>query len=271
MLLQEEDLVMMTGTLWGMDLRRAPVQRISIDAPTAWLNAGWRDFRRAPAVSLSYGGLLVLCNYLMVLGLHRMDLGSLIPAAIAGFFLVAPILAVGLCDVSRRLEQGQPVSLGHAFSAYRRNARSLAAVGLILMLSVAAWMQMALLIFMLFFHSGPPPLDHFIYGILMGPNVVPFLLTGTVIGGALAAVVFAISAVSLPMLLEHEVSATTAMAASVAAVIENWPVMLSWAGTIVVLVGIGFATAFIGLAVTLPLVAYATWHCYRALFPASRH
>lgn len=138
-------------------------------------------------------------------------------------------------------------------------------MGLVLTLTFAAWLQIALLVFMMFFHEEAPSLDHFLYDILTAPGAVAFLAVGTAIGYVLATIVFAISAVSIPMLLDRDVPVTVAIATSVAAVRENWLVMLGWAAAIVLLIGIGVVTFFIGLAVTLPLLAYATWHAYRAL------
>ncbi len=254
---------MITDSLSGLTFRREAVRRIAIEDASLWLAAGWGDFRRAPILSLAYGGIFVIAGYLIVLGLNSLGLGSLVPVAIAAFFLVAPLLAVGLYDVSRRIERGDAVSFEHALRAFNRNPRGLGAMGLVLMLSVAAWMQVALLIFMLFFHASPPPLENFVYGMITSPAFLPFLMVGTAAGAVIAIVVFAISVVSIPMLLDHDMSASLAMTTSVAAFRENWRVLSGWAATIVLLIGIGFATAFIGLAVTLPLLAFASWHAYR--------
>lgn len=249
----------------GSQAHSLPVRQVSVEAPSLWLIAAWRDFRRAPFLSIGYGALFVLAGYVILLGLHNVGLASLIPTAVAGFFLVAPILAVGLYEVSRRIETGDSPSFATSLSALGRNSGALAAVGLVLTLFLAAWVQVALLIFMLFFHQQPPALDHFLTGILTSPEAVPFLVVGTAVGYAIASVVFAISAVSIPLLLDRNVPALVAIATSIAAVRANWLVMLGWAATIVVLVGAGIATFFIGLAVTVPLTAYATWHAYRTL------
>ncbi len=255
----------MQASILGTPLRTLPVRRISVEAPSQWLIAGWRDFRRAPIISLGYGALFVLASYLIVFGLYNSGLASLLPAAVAGFFLVAPILAVGLYDVSRRFESNEPVSFAHCLVAVKRNPGGLSSIGLILTLCLAAWMQIALLVFMLFFHEDTPSLDHFLYDILTAPDAAAFLVVGTAIGYVIASIVFAISAVSIPLLLERDVPVLVAIATSVVAVRENWLVMLGWAATIVLLVGAGLASFFIRLAVTFPLVAYWTLHAYRAI------
>jgi len=252
-------------SLLGMRIQTLPFRRIPIEAPNQWLAAGWRDLRRAPLISLSYGLLFVLAGYLIVFGLFNSGLASLIPTAVAGFFLVAPILAVGLYEISRRFETGQPVSFSHSLMALKRNPGGLSSIGLVLILCLAAWMQIALLIFMLFFHEDTPSLDHFFYDILTAPEAVAFLVVGTAVGYVIASIVFAISALSIPLLLDRDVPVLVAIATSVVAVRENWLVMLGWAATIVLLVGVGLASFFLGLAITLPLVAYATWHAYRGV------
>jgi uncharacterized membrane protein len=243
------------------------IRHASIDEPGVWLLLGWRDFQRAPVLSLTYGGVFVLLGYGIVLGLHGLGLTSLVPVAIAGFWLIAPLLAVGLHEVSRRLEAREAIHVGDVLRVFHRNPRGIFAMGLILVLAFGAWAQVALLIFMAFFHANPPPLDDFIFNLLTSPQLVPFLAVGGAAGFAIASVVFAISAVSIPMLLDRDVTAGEAIATSVVAVRENYRVMLAWAATIVLLVGLGFATMFIGLAFTLPWLAYATWHSYRSLVP----
>lgn len=258
-------MAMTTRNLLGVRLTHMPVRHIGIEEPSRWLIAAWRDFIEAPGVSLAYGAVFVLLGYVIVLGLNNIGLGSLVPAMLAGFFLVAPVLAVGLYQVSAHREKGEPATFEDTILAFRRNLPGLGTMGLILMLAMAAWVQVALLVFMMFFHASPPPLEHFVHGILTADQAIPFLLVGMALGFPIAAVVFAISAVSIPMLLDRGVPVGVAVATSVAAVRENWQVMASWAATIVVLVGLGFATFFVGLAFTLPLLAYATWHAYRAM------
>lgn len=254
---------MVTSSFMGLRIQHLPVRRLTADDPGRWLAAGWADFRRAPALSLTYGLVLVLLGYLVAMVLLGMELQSLLPVTTAGFFLIAPILAVGLYDVSRRYQLGETVSLATALSAWRRNPGGLGTMGLVLMLGVAVWMQIAILIFMAFYHAAPPPFEDFVHGVLMSPQLVPFLIVGSAVGYVLASMVFALSVISIPMLLDREIGVGTAICTSLAAVRKNWDVMFTWAATIVFLVGIGLATMFAGLVITLPLVAYATWHAFR--------
>jgi len=235
---------------------------LGIDAPSRWMSESWNDFLAAPLIALAWGSIFAGLGLALTFGLSALDLGSLIPAAMAGFFLVAPILAVGMMDVSRRRAQGQPISFHLTLSAWKRNLVGLGGFGLALMLAMTAWLQVALLTFSLFFNGSPPPLDNFIGGLLTSDIAFPFLLTGTLLGGALAATVFAFGAMTVPLLMEREMPVMAAMLASADYVWANRRVMASWAATIVVLVGFGFVTGFLGLIFTLPLVAYGSWHAY---------
>jgi len=240
------------------------VRLVPIDRSWDWLAKGWRDFLNAPQVSLVYGAVLVAISVAITLALYLADqLFLLLPMA-AGFMFVAPALAVGLYETSRRLAAGQPVTLGHAINAWRRNGTQIAALGLLLMLIHLFWIRIAMLLFPLFFTGIYPPLPDLL-DMFLRSSSLPFLVTGTVIGGGLAAVTFMVAAISIPMLLDRDVSVFTAIATSVVAVRRNpWPMAL-WAAIIVAITVGGLVILYLGLAVALPLIAHASWHCYRDL------
>ena len=128
------------------------------------------------------------------------------------------------------------------------------------------WMDVAFLLFMLFF--GPasfPPLDEFVPALLLTAPGQGLLVTGTVVGAVFAAVAYSISAIAVPMMFERKVDAVTAMIASVRAVRTNLPAMALWAALIAALSVAGLAFYFVGLAITFPLAAYASWHAYKEL------
>ena len=210
-------------------------RKVELDRPWSWLAAGWRDLRAAPQVSLAYGVLMAVAGYAITFGLWWADLVYLVLPMVCGFLIVGPLLAVGLYEVSRRLEAGEPVNLGVAVTAWRRNASQIGLMGVALLL-------------------------------LLFADALPFLIVGTAIGAVLAALAFAISAISIPLLLDRpEANVFTAIATSVTAVKENPTTMAFWAVLIVGFVGAGLITLYLGLIVTLPLIGHATWHAYRDL------
>jgi uncharacterized membrane protein len=242
------------------------VRKVELDRPWSWLAAGWRDLRAAPQVSIAYGVLFALAGYLITFGLWWSGLVYAVLPMVCGFLIVGPLLAVGLYEVSRRLGAGEPVSLAAAVTAWQRNSSQIALLGVALLLLLFAWLRLAAMIFMLFFGLEPPSFEHLFAQTFLNADALPFLIVGTLIGAALAALAFAISAISIPFLLDRpESNVFTAIATSVRAVKENPATMAFWAVLIVGFVGAGLVTLYLGLIVTLPLIGHATWHAYRDL------
>jgi uncharacterized membrane protein len=243
------------------------INTITLDHPWEWLAQGWKDLRRAPAFSLAYGAVFVLVSYLLTLGLVAEGLFFIIPPLAAGFFLVAPLLGIGLYQISDTLERGEQVQFCNALTAWKRNQVHLSAMALVLVLVMLAWMLAALLVFALLYHQPVPTWENFIPVVFLSGNSPAFLLTGIAVGALIAAFTFAISAITVPMLMDRQVDVFTAMHTSVQAVRTNWQAMSLWAGLIVMFIGIGLVTFYLGLIVAMPLVGHATWHAYRDLVP----
>lgn len=251
------------GGAFGMHL--PPIRSVNVDQSGYWLAAGWNDFKRAPGISIAYGLFFAALGYLLAFLLIYAEMGSLLLPAAAGFAMLAPVLAVGLFEVSRRLETDQPVSLAGALSAITHNASQIANLGLVLLMLYLAWVEMAIMIFALFFSGPLPSMENFLPVLSSAPQAIPFLLVGGIAGGILAAIAFAVSVVSLPMLLDRNASTATAIVTSLIAAKQNWRVMVGWAFMLALLAFSGLALFFVGLAVTLPLAAYASWHAYRGM------
>lgn len=241
------------------------VRLVEMDRPWAWLAAGWRDLARAPVVSLSYGLIFAVAGYIVIYGLYALDMFYLILPMAAGFTLVGPVAAVGLYDVSRRLESDKAVSFVTTMKSFLVRPGTIPAMGLVLSLFLLAWIRIAMLIFALFFSETVIPRENFIETVFFAPESLPFVIVGTLVGAALAAAVFAISAISLPMLLDRNVGVPLAVATSFKAVNRNPKAMALWAALIGGFTAFGLATLFVGLAICLPLVGHASWHAYRDL------
>jgi uncharacterized membrane protein len=242
-------------------------RRVPLDAPWNWLAAGWRDLWSVPQVSLAYGAAFAFTALGLALGLWMVNAHALFLALAGGFMLVGPLVAVGLYEVSRRLTAKQPVSMSAVLVAPLAARGQLAFFGAILLFSFMAWLQLAFLLLMLFMSQGGlPPVDVFVQTLLFTPRGLGLLVAGSMVGFVLASIVFAMSAVAVPILLVKRIDAVTAMRASMAAVVANPKPMALWATLIVVMIAAGFATLLVGFVVAFPLIGHATWHAYTDIY-----
>ncbi len=242
------------------------IRRIRADQPWRWLEAGWADLRAVPAISLAYGFAFLLVSLCFAGTLFFSGLSALLPVFAAGFLLLGPMLAVGLYEASRRLEAGLPVRLRDVVFVSNRNLTQLAFAGAMLAGAMIVWLQIAGWLFALFYGPvGVPPLSDFAPMLLLTPRGLSLLVIGTAAGGVIAFTVFAVSAISVPLLLARDIDFVTAAIASIRAVRVNFWAMLLWAWIVALLTAFGIATWFLGLAVIFPLLGHATWHAQRAI------
>lgn len=241
-----------------------PIRQLELDRPWSWLAAGWQDLWEAPGVSLTYGAIFTIVSFAITAGVLLGGLEYLLLPLAAGFMLVGPMLAVGLYETSRRLETGLPVSLGAALFVATRSPMRLGFLGIALMAILLVWMRAATLLFALFLGTTHlPPMAEIVPTLLFTSNGLALLVVGTGCGAILAAAVFAISVISVPLLMERDVDFMTAILTSVLAVVRNPKPMLLWAWLVALLTACGLVTLFLGLIITFPLVGHATWHAYR--------
>ncbi|MGD8325895.1 MAG: DUF2189 domain-containing protein [Sphingomonadales bacterium] len=242
------------------------IKKISLDGPWSWLAAGSRDLMRKPALSLGYGLLFAVVSVAIVYLTFALDMAAFAMALGGGFMLIGPMLAVGLYEMSHRYEQGKEVSADKVFFVGTKSPTQLAFLGALLMIALLIWIRIATLLFALFWGTKEfPPLVEFLPTLLFTTDGLSLLIIGSITGGLLAFAVYGMSVISVPLLMERDVDAITAIIASFIAIKTNfWPMML-WALLIAGLTAIGIATLFVGLIFTFPLVGHGTWHAYRAL------
>lgn len=241
------------------------IHDVSSDRPWVWLSAAWRDMMSTPFISFGYGVLAVASSFMLLAGLAMMNMHYLILPLAGGFLLLGPIFAVGLYEASRLRDHGRSVTLWAVLHAYQRNAAQLSIIGMALLVAFLAWVRLAFLLFMLFFSEDPPALDMLVDKIFFSSISPIFLTVGVIVGGMAAAAVFAVSVVAIPMLLDRQTDAFTAMATSIKACRDNPRTMTVWAGLIALFIAAGISTGFLGLLITFPLVGHASWHAYRDL------
>jgi len=249
----------------------APTPRtVSVDDSASWIHKALEDFRRTPVTSLIYGAVSVVVSWLVVGSALGGGLGSVSLPLASGFMLVAPMIAVPLHVISRAHEAGERIGLIEAIARSRVSVPGLSIVGVLLMLILLAWMLLALLIFAVFYGGSPPLLTHFLAGLLNSPQAPLFLVTGTAIGAVMAMIAFAVAFLSIPLLVDNpDMPPTQAIAVSLQSVLRQPGVLGGWGATLVFITVSGMVPAFLGLAFTLPLAGYASWHAYRAVLPRS--
>jgi uncharacterized membrane protein len=226
------------------------------------LGAGWRDFAAMPQFGLFFGGVYVLTG--LVIGYVAFTGGEiawLIPA-IAGFPLVAPFVAVGLYEASRRRERHEVLSWRGVLGALKGHGDDqILSMGVIVFVAFSFWMIVAHAIFAIFMAEsgmGGESLDA-----LLTPAGLAMLAVGSAVGGVMAFAFYAMTVISLPMLVDRKVDFLTAIIASFKVIRGNLVIMLVWAAVIAALLFVAMLPAFLGLAVVLPVLGHATWHLYR--------
>ena len=239
------------------------VRSVPFDAPWSWLARGWSDLWTLPHVSMTCGAIFSLIAAAFVYGLTVRGLEAVMLALAGGFMLVGPMAAVTFYETSRRLEEQAPVTPAALARSIATAPGQLGFFGAILSFAYVVWLQLALLLFMLFFGGRPfPPASEFVPTLLFTSHGLGLLVTGSIVGGIVAGIVFMISVVSVPLLMTERIDAVTAIRTSVRAVLSNPKPMLLWAGLIAGLMSLGLATMFVGLAIAFPLVGHATWHAF---------
>lgn len=255
-----------TGTVppHAAPLRRERVRAVTATQVLGWIGAGWRDTRRAAPFSLFYGAAFVLAGFAVTGGLALAGLEYLITPLVEGFMLVAPLLALGLYEVSRRLERGEPLDWRPILGCWRPNRFHMMTAGLIYMLFLMIWARLAVIIFAVCFPSQPTDWRS-LMEVLPTLDGIAFIITSTLFGGALATIAFVTNVVTLPAMLDRHTDFFAGAALSVMAVARNPGPMVLWAALLAGITGLGLALGLVGLVVALPVVGHASWHAYRDL------
>ena len=243
-----------------------PVREVATGAISRWLRLGWRDFRQAGWPSLMHG--LIVTGLSLVIIQIALLFWPLLPGAVSGFLVVGPIIATGLYALSQRHERGQSTRPVDAFDAWRQGSRCLLRFGLLLVFVATAWVVVSAVLFHFFVNVAITSPMEFLRYVFSQDDVI-FLLW-TVLAGLVAAVIFAVTVVSVPMLVDRSVTTPLAIRTSVRAVAENPVTMAIWALFILMVTAFSVATLMIGFIVLYPVIGHASWHVYRDVVDASQ-
>ena len=239
-----------------------PIRAVPMSRPFVWLSEGWDDLMHHRGASLAYGALVSILGAL-ILAYARHPF--FITATIVGFMLVGPILGAGLCELSRCRATGERADFQSSLRPLQRNRASLIGLAETLMLITVIWFAVSGAIYYGIAGSVAPEVTSTIWGDVLRQLSSTQMLTYGVIGITLSAIVFAVSVIAVPMIVERHVDAATAMRTSLHVTTRDLPAMIVWAALIVGLVVLGFATGLVAMVVIYPLLGHATWRAYQEL------
>jgi uncharacterized membrane protein len=227
---------------------------------------GLRDFQAAPLFGLAFGALYAAGGIAIVLSVTAFGMIYLAYPLAAGFALIGPFVAIGLYEISRRREAGEAPSIAGIWTTMRSRTE-IGWMAFVTLFVFIMWMYQVRFLMALFFglNASFTTLPQFLATVLTTNEGLVFLAIGNLTGAALSLILFSLTVVSFPLLLERDVDFVTAMITSVRAVVTNPVPMIGWAAIIVVLLILSALPFFLGLLVTLPVLGHATWHLYRRL------
>lgn len=240
------------------------IMQVEVRDLTESLARGWRDFLAAPLFGLFFAGVYVAGGWIIFLAVtERGELWWTLPAS-AGFPILGPFIACGFYEISRRLEAGEPLGWGAVLGViFRQKDRQIPSIAAVIVVFFLFWNFLAHMIFALFLGRATMTNVSSSFAIFLTPEGLTMLAVGTVVGAVFATLLYALTVVSLPLLLDREVDFVTAMITSVNLVRANPVVMLGWGALIAVSLFAGMAVFFLGLFLVLPVFGHATWHLYR--------
>ena len=237
---------------------------LQLGDPFRWLALGWRDFRACPGIGIFYGACFVVMGWALMKVFEHAP--AYVLALSAGFLLVGPFLALGLYQASRRLERGERPDLGDSMTAWDQRIGTMAIFGFVLLVLEMLWGRASLIVFAVSF-DGMPDFKGSLRA-LVDPANIQFIVAYLLVGGLFAGLIFAVSVVSIPMILDRPVDAITAGLTSARLVLTQPGVMLLWGALLTVLVVLAMLPWFAGLLVVGPVLGHASWHAYRSAVQA---
>lgn len=236
----------------------APCRRLRTTQPLDWLKHGWADFRQAPKLSLGYGAIMALITMIITVWAYKVGSFVMAIALMMGFVFLFPALAMGTYTISCHLERGEPPRFLYCLRAGRKHMGNAAIFAFCLLIVFLVWARASSMMHIFFPEKGGGSLG----------DMAVFFGVALLIVAIFSSLVFAASAFSLPMIMDRRVDAITAILTSFNAVLRNKKAMAVWLAIILSGVAVGFATAWLGLVVILPILGHATWHAYRETIQA---
>jgi len=235
---------------------------VPLSAPLQWLAAGWRDFVDTRFRGAFYGLVFALMGAAIATIYEtrwQMTMGLT-----AGFFLLGPFVCAGLYELSRQNERGERLDLLGSLTCWKRNVGAIGFFAAILTFLMIVWARVSVVLFALASTTEFPTMKSVIAQIV-SPTNLEFVLLWTAVGFVFASLAFAISVVSVPLMLDRRTDTMMSIFSSARALATNPGPVYLWALLIVAIIGVSLVFWYWLLIVTAPLIGHATWHAYRAL------
>jgi len=239
---------------------RSLMRPLGYSDPFRWLARGFMDLRYHPGIALFYG--LCFWGMAQMLALVFKHKPEYTLTLVSGCLLVGPFLTMGLYEVSRKREQGQVPDMASTLMCWDQHLRSMALLVLVLMVLELLWGRASLVVFAVFFNTGMPSTTGVMEAVF-NPRNIEFILVYLAVGSMFAALVYGLSVVSIPMILDRDTDAISAVLTSMQVVFSHPGVMLLWGLLLSVLVLAALWPWALGIIVVGPWLGHASWHAYR--------
>lgn len=235
-------------------------------------NAGRTHLRAMPGPSLALGGLIAAPAFGLLLIPFALGDPPLVLILAGGFALIGPLLLPGFFALRDKLASGARPGLGQVWGAYRQaGAGFWALVGVCLFL-LLVWITDAGILYAFLVGAGAAPSQGAMAGAALvwaNPGVQSFVFWASLLGAVMAAGVHLIAGFAVPLLYQGRAAPVPAIHASVRAMFRNPIPALIWALILILGLVAGLLLPPV-LAPVLPLLAYAHYDLYLAVFPEVR-
>ncbi|MCU7813336.1 MAG: DUF2189 domain-containing protein, partial [Candidatus Thiodiazotropha sp. (ex Notomyrtea botanica)] len=194
------------------------VNKVGLTEPFEWLMKGWKDMLDAGRYSFMYGAGIVLVSVLLTFTLFATDNLFLLPFLVAGFFLIAPFLGIGLYQMSAHLERGEPLKTCNALEAWKSNHTQISMITAGYLIIMQLWIASNFILFALLYEGISPPIGNFISNVFLSEKGMVFSIASITVGFFFAWCAYVISAITVPMLIDRKVDGFTAIRFSIKSV-----------------------------------------------------
>ena len=250
----------------GRQSKRFEIRILKRDDLVTILGQGWRDFKNAPVFGLFFGGIYACGGWLILSLVFKLNAPYVGYPLLAGFALIAPFVAAGTYEVSRRLERGDALTWPSVLGGvWQRGGKELGWMAIVTVFTLILWVDFAIFLFLMFFGLDIPSFQDLIVVLFTTQQGLIFVLVGHLVGAIIATFVFSITVVSFPLLADRDVDFITAMITSVRCVRSNGVHMIAWAVLIGLMLLFSILSGLVALFVVLPVLGHASWHLYRRL------